>query len=645
MSLRTDMRIVFVGDQNVGKSTLINSIISDSFQERVMHVVPEVTIPPEVTLDKVATHIIDTAADTPQHKANLELEIKRASVIVLLYAIDRLSSVVNVRSHWLPYIRELRQNVDSQNYNVVPPIILVGSKADSRGFESYPVQHEDQIDEMVNQIMLDNKEMETWVECSAKQSQNVQDVFFYAQKAVMYPQGVIYDVKAKSLTPQCKEALGRIFMLCDLDGDEVLSDDELNEFQQRCFHVMLQEDELNDIKSVVQASTESGVRNNGLTKEGFIYLHLLFVMKGRLETAWTVLRQYGYDDSLHLSSSFLAPPLPHGAPAHGNTTELSDKGLAYFRTLFNRFDKDEDRALNKDEMTRLFQTSPGIPWDKGLFPAFAITTATGNALTQHGFLALWQLTTLLDYNTTLRYLAFLGYGGEDAPAAIKVTRGRRQDQKARSISRNVFQCFVFGTQGSGKTHLLRGVLGKASDEDVKEDFAQDRCAINSVDVNHPDKWLVLREFVDEAGTLQTRDTMEQCDLAVLIYDHTNKSSLSTLINTHAILHKMDPSLPTVFVSSKPDLTPAVVQDAPRITPQAYFTQWNLVPQYSLNLRRPVSPEFYSGLLTTIIKSHNGPIAISGSGKWGRRILGGVAFLVVVGGFAFVGRFVWKQLQK
>ena len=41
---------------------------------------------------------------------------------------------------------------------------------------------------------------------------------------------------------------------------------------------------------------------------GFLFLHRLFIQRGRHETTWTVLRKFGYDDNLNLSREYLHPP-------------------------------------------------------------------------------------------------------------------------------------------------------------------------------------------------------------------------------------------------------------------------------------------------------------------------------------------------
>jgi len=79
--------------------------------------------------------------------------------------------------------------------------------------------------------------------------------------------------------------------------------------QRRCFGSPLQLQELEGIKDMVRREYpgEVGVRDNGLTETGFLYLHVTFIQRGRLETTWTVLRKFGYAEDLRLTETFLAP--------------------------------------------------------------------------------------------------------------------------------------------------------------------------------------------------------------------------------------------------------------------------------------------------------------------------------------------------
>lgn len=74
------------------------------------------------------------------------------------------------------------------------------------------------------------------------------------------------------LKPECEEALKRIFRISDSNNDGILDDNELNEFQIRCFNAPLQPQALQDVKNVVMKNITNGVLDNGLTMEGIVLL-------------------------------------------------------------------------------------------------------------------------------------------------------------------------------------------------------------------------------------------------------------------------------------------------------------------------------------------------------------------------------------
>lgn len=108
---------------------------------------------------------------------------------------------------------------------------------------------------------------------------------------------------------------------------------ELNEFNSKCFDTPLQLQELEGIKDAVRLNTMDGIaltntspaatppsEEEGLTEAGFLYLHLMFIQRGRLETTWTVLRKFGYAEDLQLRESFLAPKYVYPRHAYIFTT-------------------------------------------------------------------------------------------------------------------------------------------------------------------------------------------------------------------------------------------------------------------------------------------------------------------------------------
>lgn len=75
--------------------------------------------------------------------------------------------------------------------------------------------------------------------------------------------------------------------------------------QVKCFNAPLQQSEIVGVKRVVQEKLPQGVSERGLTLTGFLFLHALFIEKGRLETTWTVLRKFGYDNDIKLSEDLI----------------------------------------------------------------------------------------------------------------------------------------------------------------------------------------------------------------------------------------------------------------------------------------------------------------------------------------------------
>ena len=196
------------------------------------------------------------------------------------------------------------------------------------------------------------------MECSAKKLQFVGEVFYYALKAVVYPMAPLYDPETQTLKPLCIRALKRVFMLCDKDGDGALNDEELNDFQVTCFNAPLQPEELQGVKDVVSSKLDVGLTKDGLTLPGFLFLHALFIERGRLETTWAVLTKFSYGKDLKLRKDILDGVEQFEEITKENRVQLSDKAREFFKSAFERADVDDDGALSFKEQEELFSTFP-----------------------------------------------------------------------------------------------------------------------------------------------------------------------------------------------------------------------------------------------------------------------------------------------
>ncbi|KAF6746710.1 EF hand associated-domain-containing protein [Ephemerocybe angulata] len=278
--------------------------------------------------------------------------------------------------------------------------------------------------------------------------------------------------------------------------------------------------ELEGIKAMVQEHAEGGIRDEGLTEASFLYLHTIFIQRGRLETTWTVLRKFGYAEDLkRLTESFLVPKFEVPPDC---SVELSPLGYQFFTEIFEIFDKDQDGALNANELSESFSTSPGNPWAAQKFLDTTLSDDSG-LVTLQGWLAQWR--------TTLAFLAYLGYPEEPRTAALQVTRPRKVDRRKGKVSRNVFLCYVCGAAGSGKRSLLRAFANK-SFQPAYEPTSKMITVVNAVDIDGSEKYLVLQEFGsrNEAETLRNPKKTDIADVIVYVSDSSDTNSFSYISN-------------------------------------------------------------------------------------------------------------------
>ncbi|XP_034949325.1 mitochondrial Rho GTPase isoform X1 [Chelonus insularis] len=579
---RRNVRILLIGDQGVGKTSLILSLVSEEYAEDVPNKAEEITIPADVTPEQVPTHIVDYSV-SEQTDDQLKEEIQKAHVICVVYSVDDDDTLDRVASHWLPLIRKCSTTNKC-------PVVLVGNKIDLVDYSNI---------EAVYPIMKEFSEIESCIECSAKTLQNISEMFYYAQKAVLHPTTPLYNYDTQELTEECKAALQRIFKICDFDNDGLLNDMELNAFQQSCFNTPLQPQVLEDVKAVLSKNIQDGICNGCVTMKGFMYLQCLFIQRGRNETTWAVLRKFGYDNELQMSKEYIHPPLK---VPHGCTTELSHKGQEFLTILFMQHDRDRDGALSPSELEALFSRCVTPPWGD----EYKHTVATNEKgwITYQGYMCQWALLTLTNVRKTLEYMAYLGYNmfnDECQTSAITVTREKKLDLAKKQSSRNVYTCHVIGPKSSGKTTLCRSFidpkLEKLTDDKVPTNA---NVAVNTVHVYGQEKIIILRDI----NIMNVQDALTpaqiQCDAAALVYDASNPRSFEYIARIY-IKYFADSKIPVLIVANKSDLS-EVKQDY-LLQPPSFCNKYKLMPPQPYSVTRTVRPEIFVKLATMAAFPH------------------------------------------
>eukprot|EP00581_Thalassiosira_minuscula_P006595 CAMPEP_0183703718 /NCGR_PEP_ID=MMETSP0737-20130205/1358_1 /TAXON_ID=385413 /ORGANISM="Thalassiosira miniscula, Strain CCMP1093" /LENGTH=859 /DNA_ID=CAMNT_0025930515 /DNA_START=80 /DNA_END=2659 /DNA_ORIENTATION=- len=441
-----NITILLLGDARVGKSSLASTFVSRHFSEQVPGIVTRVRLPPDQSLSKCTTTIIDTQegdaalsnalslignvkdsaasihtsntntagsfssdgksdgggqgvvdADlsdandvvsaegtvqkrrgssvtslSPQHQsgsANFAATspFRKVDSIVLVYDLDRAETFHRLEHHWLPLVE--------QCYNGDLPVIVAGNKMDLASDPDHSPTRQ-QIISLLQQF----KFVRQCIKCSVKKLLNVDEVFLKSQQSVVYPIAPLYDLHTGRLSAACRRAFTRIFRMFDDDRDGLLSDVELNSFQEKIWGVSLTEKDFAGWKKLAtqHESSRDGeseavelICNGKFTVAGFLAIFdVLITDQNRLEVPWKVLRTLGYDDDLNLNIP--APISPRVRDAiefgylHPDDWRLTSSDIEFLTNIFLQFDSEGNGILSSKDIHSIFSVLPipHPPWDE-----------------------------------------------------------------------------------------------------------------------------------------------------------------------------------------------------------------------------------------------------------------------------------------
>eukprot|EP01097_Dermamoeba_algensis_P011720 TRINITY_DN9201_c0_g1_i1.p1 TRINITY_DN9201_c0_g1~~TRINITY_DN9201_c0_g1_i1.p1 ORF type:complete len:718 (-),score=133.09 TRINITY_DN9201_c0_g1_i1:31-2145(-) len=524
--MKDHIRIVLVGEDKTGKSSIIYAHIFDSWQERVGPVIPEFVLSPALTSAQVTVHLVDTAARTPD---KVDQELKKADVLCIIYDLSRPESFFRVRDYWLPHISQLGSKV---------PIILAGNKADIKlvGFL-------DELNKEIPKLLETYKQIEETIHVSAKKL-DVHGLFDFAIAAVLHPIEPLYDRNTCDLKEDYSQALRRIFWLCDRDGDGTLNDNEFTKFDNRCFGETTQGSKLLQVKKLIYehlaenptiGGSPGDVNDDGINFLGFLVLHKFFIRNRRTDTCWVILREFGYGDDLKLRRDYICPIKMEIKP-HVHCVELSEAGTRFLYQVFSICDKNRDGLLSTEDLEPLQAIVP----DPCLFMQNINFLPSSSSINVKQFLLLWSLAAFQNYAHVLNDLAYLGYGdGVTARKFVSPFRifDRIKDRKNRSL----FQIHLQGSSAEGKKLLMNNNEASPQKEIVAKYHV----------VDGQEKILVMNQAV---GPKYQADSV--VDLACIIFDANDreKESQSLISDTQCSINEISCAPPCFYLSipTKPD---------------------------------------------------------------------------------------------
>jgi len=544
------MVLSVLGDNGAGKSTLIMTLVSKQFPPVVPSVVPQICVTPEPPDYKVAVRldnifIRDCKLQGDADFAAMREQLSSTDGVIIVHALDDVGSFERVKSFWLPQVASAFNG----------PVVVCGNKSDlvhGNGAAGSNGGTEGDLEARVRPLVESFPQVDSCVEVSALDLASVENLFFLAQHSVMYPVPPLFDVKARKLTAAFDAAITRVFRFFDRDGDGALSDAELNNFQEYSFDARLPVVDLEGLKAVLSREAPGFVSDAGVTLDGLKFLFQLFIRRGLPESSWQVLHRFGYNDALE----FVMPA--HLFP-RDQAVELSRKAVEFLTKVLQEFDTDHDGAL---AMTDIAQALCGFPdgrkpWteaassssralsDLSDFPQGCLTNRNGH-LTLAGWLGFWHMLTLMHPAASLRFLMLLSYPEEAASALRTLPKDSPQ--------RQVLRVFVFGARGVGKSGLLDALVrksGRAASADVARSVV---AAVRHLQSDRPASLLVLTEVPTAlAHNAEALDGLVDCDLAVMLFDATDASSVAFLERVQA---KVPSRVPCVYWGNKQDLVAA-----------------------------------------------------------------------------------------
>ncbi|KAJ3665855.1 hypothetical protein Zmor_001322 [Zophobas morio] len=151
--------IVIIGDGYVGKTSILNSIKEQKFEEQIPNVYDDFEWIQTINGKQYRLKFIDTAGQE-EFAMIRKLSYKEANVFLLCFAVDDKVSYENMETKWVP---------DLEEYSDVP-IILLGTKSDLRKNKSNCISR-DEINRFQKKIGA-----LFYVECSAKTLAGIEDL-------------------------------------------------------------------------------------------------------------------------------------------------------------------------------------------------------------------------------------------------------------------------------------------------------------------------------------------------------------------------------------------------------------------------------------------------------------------------------------
>lgn len=318
--MRDWLRILFVGDEEVGKSSIISTFISKQFPLEVPDIMFDAKLPPECSSNNTGLILVDSSQDLNQIRQKIAL----SDCIVCVFDATRLDTLSSLSNKWLPLIKEC-----DDERNCCSCVTIACNKDDLLEEDKKRGVHAIQ-NQTISHLMHKYSCVKDSVVTSPKTDLSSLEHLMYATESmIVFPKDYLFDpyqtsCKNFEFTPTCTRALTRIFRWFDVDYDGLLSNTELQQLDMYCFNIQTSLKDIENIKNATARKVPGGVKDNKVTITGFFDMmkRMLVSVPGGgggeesskssrassseygvitatstcASSIWTILRACGYDD-------------------------------------------------------------------------------------------------------------------------------------------------------------------------------------------------------------------------------------------------------------------------------------------------------------------------------------------------------------
>lgn len=152
-----DVKIVFIGDSSVGKTSLISRMVFDQFDENTYSTIGGAYCSHDVVSNdnKYCFKIWDTAGQE-RYKSLVPMYVKNSKIIIISFSLADLESYNSVLNYWYEYARDIEPSAH---------IIIVGTKLDLVD------QRQITKEKILKYVQLTRAD---YLECSSKNNENIE---------------------------------------------------------------------------------------------------------------------------------------------------------------------------------------------------------------------------------------------------------------------------------------------------------------------------------------------------------------------------------------------------------------------------------------------------------------------------------------